>query len=226
MTPLETTPGGSRVFRYALDEEESLYRNIDHLAGRTESTRSLLASYRTWFPSGKLYVEGGGLVPHVDIVVFPPNEKRDFFTLVTAGMSEQRMQGREGREPPKSRAELVLYAEDFREEYLRFLGALSHIPHDLKTFFAEAHTIPNGNPPAPWFTDSLLSHALFMNSPQTPEKHGLEIHGERLQFLMVVPITAPECQLKLDRGALALLDAFAAAKESPYVLWPHRESLI
>jgi hypothetical protein len=88
---------------------------------------------------------------------------------------------------------------------------LAHFPHDQKTWIGSGHTIPNGNPPAPFWGSSILDTILLIppivKRDQTLQDE-LILGGEAVHFLWMVPLTAPECKLKLGKGLDAILDLF------------------
>jgi hypothetical protein len=54
------------------------------------------------------------------------------------------------------RVELICYCSEPKEEYIKTLRWLAHFPHTYKTWVGSGHTIPNGNPPGPfWGSDCL-----------------------------------------------------------------------
>ena len=95
-----------------------------------------------------------GLNPHIDVYVHERGAGgRDFYTLVTGGMSDLPMQL-----PPDvpadlpRRAEIVFYlppTEAPKREYVSFLSTSARFAYDYDTWLGWGHTIPNGDPPAP-----------------------------------------------------------------------------
>lgn len=109
------------------------------------------------------------------------------------------------------RCELILYCSEPKPEYIETMRWLAHFPHDQKTWIGSGHTIPNGNPPAPFWGSSILDTILLIppivKRDQTLQDE-LILGGEAVHFLWMVPLTAPECKLKLGKGLDAILDLF------------------
>ena len=167
-------------------------------------------------------------VPHVDVYRFSPNASRDFYTYVTGGMSDLPMASPPEAGPGFRRTELVFYAAEANDEYGELLRWLAHFPHDNKTWLHWGHTLPNGNPPEPFFNSGSLDTLVFMPSVVQPDselaKH-LVWKGEPINLLWCVPITAAECELKLEKGMHALYDLFEA-NQHPFVFHGSRASYV
>jgi hypothetical protein len=121
-------------------------------------------------------------------------------------MKVPRKVGREG-----ARAELVLYVDDPTEEYAALLRAIAHMAHDLPTWFSYGHTLAFSDSAEPLFPGSELTGFLLMVPVVQPDywlRDELEIEGDPVNLLWVVPLTAAEMQLKLERGFEALMDVF------------------
>ena len=105
---------------------------------------------------------------------------------------------------------------------------LAHFPHDQKTWIGAFHTIPLGNPSKPIMGSSILD-TIFLLPPIVKKDQDLEddliLDGQGVQFVWMVPVTTPECQLKLDKGSDALLDLLQK-KRHPYVYDPNRSSYV
>ena len=53
----------------------------------------------------------------------------------------------------------------------------------------------------------------------------LILAGDRVHFLWVVPLSTPECNLKLEKGFDAILDLFGR-HQHPHVFDPKRKSYV
>lgn len=158
---------------------------------------------------------------HIDIHIVPPRPERDFYTLVTSGMSARAMTTPEGLEE-FSYAELSiclpphwsLKHEDFKDESnywpVRLLKMLARMPHEYDTWLGFAHTVPNGDPPEPYAPNTKFCCAMLLPSPIGPEEFWqLKVSPEMdIQFLSIVPLYAEEAAFKLRKGADPLLDLF------------------
>ena len=93
---------------------------------------------------------------------------------------------------------------------------------------AHGYTIPNGQPPEPLFPNGELSVALLIETRSRSDaflSELLEIEGDRVELLELVPITARECELKLQAGCNELLDVFDRHRH-PLILDESRGSFV
>lgn len=196
--------------------------------------------YREWFGDSKdifVWHEVLPLVPHIDIHVFPPSAElgRNYYTLITSGMSDEKMALPKGIDSQYARAELVFYVADALTKAYEttkpwFVGAmtfLAHFPFDFKTWLAVSHTIPNGNPPAPVVEGSVLTTALFL--PPIFESKGFaqdfKLGDETVNFLWLTYISDKETEYKLKYGYDKLVEKFTP-DNFPKVFNPFRSSII
>ena len=133
------------------------------------------------------------------------------YSLVTGGMSDLEMTlPRRARGAPH-RVELIFYCSEPRDEYSATLRWVAHFPHASKSWLGHGHTMPNGNPPAPFWESTELDTLLFMppivSKDQTLPSE-LKLGGEPVHFLWVVPLTSAECNLSLKHGFDAILNLF------------------
>jgi hypothetical protein len=223
-TPL-VTPGGSLI-RPPLDKVPS--SRIGATEHQYNAEREAVYD-QLWGEPETIIHELIPFVPHVDVYVHPPGHAgRGYYTLVTGGMSDLPMTFPPGREPPQGRAELILYVREPREDHFELLQFLAHYPHDAGRWLAHGHTLPSGDPPEPFFPDSELSVILLIESivradARLPEL--LQLEGQPVELLWVVPITEPECELKLEEGLSALMKVFQR-KGLHHVLHEQRPSLV
>lgn len=168
-------------------------------------------------------------IPHIDIYVYPPGHKgRSFFTLVTGGMSDIEMTLPANAIGAASRIELIFYCEEPKKEYMEVIRRLAHFPHDNRTWLGNWHTMPNGQPSAQIWGSDVLDSFMFMPTivrPDSTLEKELVLNGSSVHFLWLVPISTPECDFKLKKGANALLDLFDKYNHPP-VFNPKRESYV
>ncbi len=197
------------------------------------------AHYQNWFSDKNVYVwhEIIPFDPHIDIYVYPPSSElgRNFYTLVTSGMSDKRMYLPKGISSKYARAEIIFYVSDGSVEpyqidkpwFANSISFFAHFPFNYNTWFAPSHTIPNGNPTTPIVEGSELTTALFL--PPLFEKedfrNGLRIVSEKVTFLWLTYITNDECDFKLEKGYEALVGLFNK-QNFPQVFDPHRKSVL
>lgn len=215
----EVSAGGSRIYRHtkAVDGDlsvgdegliEAVSAHIERHIGEPETVLHQILSPHV----------------HVDIHIVAPTEARPCTTLVTSGMSERPMNA---PSPELSRAELVLVLppdwpleqdqmDDERNWWpFRLLQQLAVLPHEYDTWLWWGHTIPNGDPPAPYadgagFCGAVLFPPVLCDDAFTQ----LQVGDHTVSFLGVYPLYEDEMQLKLDQGADELADRFEAAHVS------------
>ena len=198
----------------------------DETAVRSAEARN--NAYEKFFgPVERVFEEKSGRIPRTEVRAYRrrgPDGVRTY-TLVTSGMSDLEMRVPARVRAPR-RVELIFYCSDAEPEYVETIRWLAHFPHAQKTWIGTGHTIPNGNPPAPFWGSSILDTMLLM--PTIVQKDGtlpkeLVLVGNGVEFLWVVPLTSAECQLKLAKGLDAILDLFQQNRH-PFVFDPSRKS--
>jgi hypothetical protein len=137
----------------------------------------------------------------VDIYVFPPKQHRPITTLVTSGLSNHRMPVPPGRYSP--RAELVLYVDEVKPEYVNLLYFLAQGPLRQNKALYYTAAISHGYPPRPIFVDSVLDGFAFLIPGVTADfqiHESTRIADDSLQLLWVVPTTATERKFLAEQG--------------------------
>lgn len=175
-----------------------------------------------------VYNEKPGKSPHVDVFTYPPQNGRDFFTLVTGGMSDRAMTLPEDMEGIPRRVELILYCSEPKDEYLEGLRELARFVHDQDTWIGFGLTIPNGDPPRLIWGSKHLNTLLLMPTIVRPDNNllkSLQIGGDAVQFVWLVPISKGEADLHAEEGFGALLDVFEKQRH-PVVFDPNRGSYL
>jgi hypothetical protein len=160
---------------------------------------------------------------HIDVHLVPPHRHRPFVTLVTSGMSSLPMTLPPDCDAP-SYAELLLCLppdwpldqDDFKDEAnfwpIRLLKFLARLPHEYDTWLGVGHTIPNGDPPAPFDPSTELCCALIVPPSLFDERFNeLALSDDKvLQFYALMPLYREEMEFKLRHGTEALLRRFAS----------------
>ncbi len=154
--PTEFTPGGDPVYRYKEPE-----KSFDLAIGDPEHIKAISGHIEKHL--GKptsVFHELLSDVVHIDIHIVPPRPQRNFYTLITSGMSKLSMNAPAGSEK-WAYGELLLCLpanwplrdEDLKNENnywpLRWLKYLARFPHKYKTFLSAFHSMPNADPPEP-----------------------------------------------------------------------------
>lgn len=219
------TAGGSTVLSY---EDVKPHRGLP--AHVDVEWRDLLQQHLDTYlgSEGKIFHEIVSETVHLDLSVHSPTEERPFFTIATMGVSDAGLNVPEGAEEFRH-IELLCYlpvgwdvdfanVTDSDESWWpgRLLKQLGRFAHEYRTFFAPGHTIPS--PIGPYTAGSVLETALLVPPfLDVEEFHQFEARGKSCRFLAVWPITAAECQLKLERGTGDLLDMLEKAGVTPVI---------
>jgi hypothetical protein len=219
------TPDGTNIIRHS--KIETHLGTTPDTTGFTEAREA--AYERLYEKPVSVSHEVFPLVPHIDVYQFRPKMKdRSICRLVTGGMSDLPMSMPRGAGDAARRVELLFYCDEPRDEYIATLRWLAHFPHSAKTWVGSGHTVPNGDPPAPFWGSEILDTILFMPSILNKDarlSEQLKLDGDDVQFLWVVPLTTAECDFKLKRGVDALMELFDRNKH-PLVFDPGRKSYV
>jgi len=180
---------------------------------------------------------------HLDVLVYPPTERRPTYVLVTCGMSALPMPSPEGHSrfaelcielPPTW--PLTIEAEALKDERnywpIRLVKVLARFPHHYHTWLGPGHTIPNGNPAAPYADSTKLCCALLMppmllpeaiRKLPVPENLVPEDSEEFAELLQIVPIHRYEMEHRLEYGLESLLERLADNRVDPVVTPDRRD---
>jgi len=228
--PEERSPGGSTIHRYSTSEwAEPHLAAADDLSMQFGEAREKVYQ-RLFGKAESVYHEVFLLRPHVDVFTHARSSPQGkVCALVTGGMSDLPMNvpPAAGKAAPR-RVELIFYCSEPKQEYLETLRWLARFPHDQNAWLSYWHTLPNGNPPAPVCGSEILDTFLFMptivkRDQDLPKQ--LILAGDPVHFLWVVPISSPECKLKLEHGFGAIVDLFQRHRH-PHVFDPRRKSYV
>jgi suppressor of fused protein SUFU len=158
---------------------------------------------------------------HIDLHMVNPTPARNFYTIVTSGMSDKPMKTPPGAEAYQYSELLIclppswsMKQESFSDESvywpLRWLKILARFPHEYDAWLGVFHTIPNGDPAQPYAKNTrlccaMLTHPmLFGDSPME-----LRVSPQKtIHFYSIVPLYKEEMEFKLKNGRSALTDKF------------------
>jgi len=168
---------------------------------------------------------------HIDVHHFPPTPTRSFHVLATTGMSERPMTVPDGVPDDWRFAELLvnlpadwqLSQAAFEDERfywpVRNLKMLARLPHMYATWLSYAHTVPNGDPPEPYASNTKLCGMILIPPLSlTGEIHRLERRGGQvIRFWNLLPLYAGEMELKLKKGEDELFKLLDQAEISDIV---------
>jgi hypothetical protein len=153
---------------------------------------------------------------HIDLYTFPPNKARGHWTLISGGMSDRRQYFPEGVEGLGLRAELMLYARQPEDWMYNVLKGLSEMPFEERTFLHWHHTVPNGQPMTA--RPSELTGFFFLPPYfEKPEFDTLEVNGDKVDILWLVPITEAERLYAIEHGGEALEAVLMEADVDPAI---------
>lgn len=176
-------------------------------------------------------------IVHIDIDSIPPRGDRNYYTLITSGMSDKSM-----NTPKKERefrySELLIYLpstwplskKDYEHEEnywpIRWLTKLARMPHECETWFGPGHTVSNEDPPEPFagstkmcgfaFSHPLNEHRDFWQLKINPQK--------TINYLQAIPLYKEEMNFVVENGLESLLEIFKEKGISP-VLDVNRENV-
>jgi len=173
---------------------------------------------------------------HVDVNVVAPSKSRNYYTLVTSGMSDRAMSPPAGMEP-YSFAELAICLppnwgmsqEAFQNEDnywpVRLLKELARLPHIHDSWLWAGHTVQNV-PLGPYAPGTKLCAAMLAPAVWFGDGFGeLIIDDQRtIYFGGVIPIYLEEMNFKLKHSAEALFEKLHTAGLAQ-VVNPSRENL-
>ncbi|MEM8874737.1 MAG: suppressor of fused domain protein [Planctomycetota bacterium] len=239
--PPEKNPDGSTVYRHEPRQRDFELAVGDHML--IEAVEKHLTDYLG--ESNGVFHEIVSDLVHLDLHMFPPNDERPFWYVVTTGMAERPMQTPEGVENMEF-AELAValpadwpmdkfgagvdVPEDEQEAAywpLKWLKFMARLPHEYETWLGAGHTVPNGDPPEPLHESTALIGSVCL-PPLFVGGDGfgtVQVGDRTVHLYQLLLLHADEMQYKLDHGLDALLDRLEEAKVLP-IVDPQRPSCV
>ncbi|MEF2245626.1 MULTISPECIES: suppressor of fused domain protein [unclassified Paenibacillus] len=160
-------------------------------------------------------------VVHIDVHVIKPTPERNYYTLITTGMSFMPMNTPEGVEGCDYAELMICLPPDWpiTQEHLenpdhywpiRWLKMLARFPHDYDTWLGWGHTMPNGDPAEPLSQQTGMSGIILLPPIDVDEDFlTLDMEdGRTVDFYAIVPLYSEELDFKLKYGSEPLLDKF------------------
>jgi hypothetical protein len=226
----ETTPGGSVIKRHhesdrrsapvapVNDVGDAVRRHVERHLGAIDSVVHERVSDQT----------------HLDIFVVPSRPKRNFYTLVTAGMSAKPMNSPQAGArflelmlclPPSWPMQEDAWRAETNGWPIRWLTTLARLPHQYGSWLWFSHTVPNGDPPQP-IANTRFTGFIILPPVTVPQEFWKlrRVAGEAISFLAAFPLYDEEIRLKLDRGADALMHRLAAHRVTE-IIDPQRRNV-
>jgi hypothetical protein len=214
----EHSPSGSPVYRHTARKHP-----FEPASGDSETIEAISGHIAAHIGAvSHVFHEIVSHLVHVDLHCVPPSDHRPYYTLVTSGMSDLPMHVPEGAEelrfaelmfslPPDWPLEQETLKDEINYWPLRLLKMLARFPHEYDTWLAQGHTIPNGDPPAPFAANTRLCCALLALPMIAPEDF-LELvidEDKTIRFYSLVPLYQEEMDFKLQNGMDALGERLA-----------------
>jgi hypothetical protein len=156
----------------------------------------------------------------IDILIVAPTPNRNYYTLITSGMSEFAMQVPDGAEEYQYTELMIclpptwkLSDEAFKDERnywpVRALKTTARFPHEYHTWLYMGHTLVNGNPVQPYSEDTGFE-GIFVWVPEVEDQSGffnLEMNSEKVvHFYTLIPLYGEELDYKVKHGEKELLN--------------------
>lgn len=144
---------------------------------------------------------------HIDVYTFKPSSARPYYTLLTGGMSDLRQNIPVKFSNLSPRAEIMTYAHEVKGWMQNVLKGLAEMPWDDNTFLHWYHSVPNGKPMT---AEPSELTAFFFVPPYREDQNfnPMIVEGDKVDFLVMIPITQRELNFKREHGAKALIDVF------------------
>lgn len=197
-----------REFQIAMGDSENIEKISDHI-------ESYVGEVATVFH------ELVSDLIHIDIHIVKPSKDRDYYTLVTSGMSDTAMNAPEEYSDLRYSELMIclpanwsMSEESWKDEAnywpIRILKMFARFPHEYQTWLWAMHTIPNGDPAESFAQNTDLAGVMLLPPITTSEGfHELKISEEKnIYFHAIIPLHNDEMELKLKKGAEALFDGF------------------
>ncbi|MDR1076051.1 MAG: suppressor of fused domain protein [Xanthomonadaceae bacterium] len=206
-------PGGSRLFRHGGQRSRDATVAAPHIEEISRHIETHLGEI------GGVFQEIVSDGVRIDVHAVPPTVELPCLRLVTSGMSDLPMAMPEGMGGPDRMELMITLPADWRTDQtsfqdenwywpIRLLKFLARLPHLYDTWLGFGHTIPNGDPPAPYASNVRFDGAIILPPLSAPDDFGrLELEdGGTIVFMTALPLYPEEMALKLDCGTDALLE--------------------
>ncbi len=218
MPPHETSESGADIYRH-----EARTKPFELAIGDSDSIDAISKHIEKYIgPADGVFHEIVSDLVHIDIHMVAPTEARPWHTLVTSGMSDRPMTV--GDDPAMrefAHAELLIclppdwpldeqsFEDDANYWPIRWLKTIARMPHEYETWVGSGHTIPNGDPPEPFGSNTKMCCMLLLQSSLVEEGfHQLKVGGKTINFYALFPLYKEEMEAKLKKGSDYLMEKF------------------
>lgn len=174
-------------------------------------------------PIANVFQEAESNTVRLDIFIVAPQPHRDFYTLLTCGMSERAMKVPLFNPedialiPELKFAELMLclppdwpltpdtFSDESNYWPIRWLKRIARLPHIYDSHLGLGHTIPNGDPPKP-FANNTQFVCWTVDEPVLSAKEFVKLRGKDkiVNYYSIVPMYLEEMEFKLREGTAIL----------------------
>ena len=214
---MEESESGDPVYRHTQRS-----RDFEPAGGDSENIERITEHIGRYIgPVKNVFHELISDLVHIDIHIVEPSAARNCYTLVTSGMSDRPMNAPAEYAHLRYSELMISLPPDWpmgneewkkEEDYwpVRMLKFLARFPHEYETWLWAMHTVPNGNPPEPFASNTAMSGVILL-PPVSIDRgfYELEIDPEKtIHFHAVIPLHGDEMDLKLRKGAEALFEGF------------------
>jgi hypothetical protein len=231
----EVAESGERIYRH-----EARSKEFEFAVGDEETIKAISKHIGRHIgePDNVFHELISDLV-HIDIHIVAPTPQRNWYTLVTSGMSDRPMTIPDDPELEQFKhAELLICLptdwpmtqEEWKQDEsgfwpIQWLKMMARMPHEYDTWLGVGHTVPNGDPPEPLGPGTDLCCMLVMPPALAGEEFGqLKLKGGRtINFYALVPLYREEMDYKLKHGVEGLAEKFEEA-EVTELLSPSRKN--
>jgi hypothetical protein len=158
---------------------------------------------------------------HIDVHFVKPTSDFPFVRLVTSGMSDLPMNTPDDPDVSKHAELLITLPADWHLDQasfeneswywpVRLLKFLARLPHKHQTWLGSGHTVPNGDPPQAYASNTGFCGAIVLTPVSVPDAfRKLRVSVDRgIAFYAVIPLYEGEMNLKLRSGSDELLKRF------------------
>lgn len=161
---------------------------------------------------------------HIDLHIVEATEERPFHTVITSGMSDRPMTVPDGAEefrfaelvislPPSWPMDEKSWSDERHWWPFRWLKLLARFPHEYRSWLFGEHTVPNGDPPAPFAPTTEFCCMLLASPVLCSDEGGCLVVDDvtKIFFHSLIPIYREEMEFALRRGSGDLLDRLGEA---------------
>ena len=229
----DVSPGGSPILVHSRQKDFTPPQGEEHIEAIGAHIERHLG------PVSGVFHEIISDLVHIDVHVVPANDQFPYLRLVTSGMSDLPMTvlAEVDADAPRYMELMVTLPADwpisqdaFEDERnywpVRLLKGMARLPHEYDTWLGFGHTIPNGHPSEPYAPGVGFDGTIVLPPVTTPEDFAELVleDGRTIAFMALMPLYPEEMDLKLKKGAEALLDRFDA-KNIQDVIEPGRTNV-